>query len=455
MKWVPLNSVCLIAVGILCSGCLPSETAKAPLVISPTSPPTIEEVLAHAFYPYNGRGKRGVDTSTLTGKVMCGYQGWFSAQGDGAGKGWFHWGRGGEFGPEKCTVEMWPDMTECSEAERFPTGFKHSDGSPAQVFSSYRKETVVRHFKWMEDYGIDGAFVQRFVGSISNYPIELNFTQTVLNHCREGANKYGRAYAIMYDLSGQSADVDERLIADWKRLVDRSHITRDKSDKAYLHHNGKPVVAVWGVGFNDNRNYNLEDCERIVEFLKDDPECGGNTVMLGVPSWWRELKRDAVSDSRLHKILLKADIISPWAVGRFGPDGVKRHYEEVIVPDIAWCKEKKKEFLPVVFPGFSWSNLKDGAEFDQIPRQGGKFLWSQFAHAKKAGAKMVYQAMFDEVDEATAIFKCTNHPPVSNKNRFLTYEGMPSDHYLKIIGKASQMIRGEILYTEKMPDLAP
>ncbi|MDP7133074.1 MAG: glycoside hydrolase family 71/99-like protein [Planctomycetota bacterium] len=426
-----------------------------PLVISRHSPPATDKVLAHAFYPYTGRAKRGVDTSTLNGKVMCGYQGWFSTKTDGSGRGWFHWGRGGEFGPGKCTVELWPDMTECGADERFPTGFNDPDGGAAEVFSSYKRETVLRHFKWMHDYGIDGAFVQRFVGSISNRQISLNFTQTVLNHCREGANNYGRAYAVMYDLSGQKGDVDDRLITDWKRLVDRAHITRDKKDKAYLHHNGRPVVAVWGIGFGDNRKYTLDDCERIVDFLKDDPRYGGNTVMLGVPSWWRELKRDAVSDPGLHKILLKADIISPWAVGRFGPAGVKRHWEEVIVPDIAWCKKNKKDYLPVVFPGFSWSNLKEGAKFDHIPRQGGRFLWSQFAQAKKAGAKMVYQAMFDEVDEATAIFKCTNNPPVSDKNRFLTYEGLPSDHYLKLVGKAAEMISGKIPFIEELPKLNP
>ena len=32
-----------------------------------------------------------MDTSTLTGKLMAGYQGWFNAEGDGAGRGWNHW----------------------------------------------------------------------------------------------------------------------------------------------------------------------------------------------------------------------------------------------------------------------------------------------------------------------------------------------------------------------------
>ena len=47
---------------------------------------------------------------------------------------------------------------------------------------------------------------------------------------------------------------------------------------------------------------------------------------------------------------------------------------------------------------------------------------------------MVYQAMFDEVDEGTAIFKCTNDVPVG-ASKFADFEGLPSDFYLKLVGK--------------------
>ena len=71
--------------------------------------------------------------------------------------------------------------------------------------------------------------------------------------------------------------------------------------------------------------------------------------------------------------------------------------------------------------------------------------------AKRAGAEMIYVAMFDEVDEGTAIFKCTNQPPVGDGVSFLTYEGLPSDHYLQLTGEAAKLLREEIPVSEAMP----
>ena len=37
------------------------------------------------------------------------------------------------------------------------------------------------------------------------------------------------------------------------------------------------------------------------------------------------------------------------------------------------------------------------------------------------------------------------------ENRFLTYEGLPSDHYLWLTGQIGRMMRGEIGPWEKLP----
>ena len=411
--------------------------------------PSREDVVAK-MQPYNGDSVSGVDPSGLSGKIMCGYQGWFNAPGDGAERGWTHYQHRGGFKPGQCSIDLWPDVGELDEDEKFATDFRHADGSVAYVFSPHNRETVLRHFRWMKDYEIDGVFVQRFAVE-TRHPKNLNHCNTVLTHCREGANLHGRAYAVMYDLSGLRAGQMQRVKEDWKLLVDRMRIGRDEKDRAYLHHNGKPVVAVWGVGFNDGRKYTLAECDELIGFLKHDKQYGGATVMLGVPTGWRTLDRDSVPDEELHDIILEADIISPWTVGRYdSPKSVVRHAERLWEPDVEWCEQHGKEYLPVVFPGFSWHNMKPDSPLDQIPRLQGRFLWTQYVQAKEAGAVMIYQAMFDEIDEGTAIFKCTNSPPVG-ESRFVTYEGLPSDFYLWLTGMGARLLRGKIEPTDSMP----
>lgn len=392
-----------------------------------------------------------VDRSTLTGKVMCGYQGWFNGEGDGANRGYNHWARGGARpGPGRVTVDLWPDLTELPPAERFPTDFVHADGRRAEVFSSYLRPTVLRHFQWMREHGIDGVFVQRFINSLRR-EASLKHNNTVLEHCREAAKLNGRTYALMYDLSSLPPGEADRLIDDWRKLVRETRLTRDA---AYLRHKGKPLLALWGCGFHadDKPRPSLEDWRKILRFLKEDPGSGGLSIMLGVPSFWRQQVRDTIADPTLHETIRMADVISPWTPGRYRtPEMAARHAVEVWEPDIAWCRERGIDFLPVAFPGFSWHNLKPEAPLDAIPRLQGRFFWSQIAAARRAGAGMLYVAMFDEVDEGTAIFKCTNEPPVGPAVNFLTYEGLPSDHYLFLTGQAGKVMRGKIPATDALP----
>jgi hypothetical protein len=395
------------------------------------------------FGPYNGLVVKGVDAQTLFGKVMCGYQGWFGTPGDGSTEhNWRHWTKHrGPMEDGNAKVDLWPDVSELSANERFSTGFMLPNGQPAEVFSSYEKPTVLRHFQWMQDYGIDGVFVQRFAADLHNQN-SLDHDNTVLANCREGANLHGRTYAVMYDLSGLQAGHVEEVMNDWRELRKQMTIT---ADPAYLHHRGKPVVAVWGIGFNDHRQYTLEECRRLIEFLKNDPEAGGCTVMVGVPAHWRELDNDAVNDPKLLEIIGMADVVSPWTVGRYAnPTGASNYAKKNLKPDLAWCAQHTIDYMPVVFPGFSWYNMY-GEKFNLAPRLHGQFLWSQFLGAKQAGASMVYVAMFDEVDERTAIFKCANDVPIGHESKFLTFDGLPSDYYLKLVGEGAKLIRGGAL----------
>ena len=383
---------------------------------------------------------------TYAGRVMCGYQGWFRAEGDGAERGWVHYGRG-DFDPNNCSVELWPDVSEYPKT--YPTGFKSSDGLAARVFSSWDESTVDLHFKWMQEYGIDGVFMQRFFDVTRTEKSRAN-GRVILGHALKASQKHERAIAVMYDLSGLKLGEDcSSLIQDWKELVDELKLTSQGTNQTYLYHRGKPLVAIWGVGFPD-RPYNIHDIglEKLIEFLKNDPQYGGCSVMLGVPNYFRDLQADTIPDPYLHELMAKADVIMPWMVGRFSASlyGEMNRYGAQVAADQAWCAARKLDYAPCVYPGFSWYNLSKGRDpFDAIPRLKGRFYWGLMTAAIQSGAKMIYVAMFDEIDEGTAIFKCTNQPPANQPPaKFLTCENLPSDQYLWLTGQAGRQLRGEI-----------
>ena len=381
-----------------------------------------------------------VGFKSIRNLVMAGYQGWFNTPEDGAGLGWKHFEKEKEFKPGKCTIDLWPDVSEYEKT--YETAFKLPDETPAKVFSSYDASTTDLHFKWMKQYGIDGVFMQRFVVSIRNQKGKDNYNK-ILNNAVLSAEKYDRAICLMYDLSGMEAGEEDILIRDWKELCKKYKLV-SRNNNHYVYHHGKPLVAVWGIGFNDRRKYGYEQVKKIIDFLKSE----GCSILVGVPTHWRTLTIDAVSDTRLLELVKQADIVHPWLVGRFD-NHTYEPYRKSIEEDIKWCKANGKDYMPVLFPGFSWHNMKKDAPQNMIPRLGGRFFWKQVKGAVDAGAESLYLAMFDEIDEGTAFFKCTNTPPVGESS-FITYEGEAPDHYLWLAGEAAKYLRGE-LRSSRMP----
>ena len=397
---------------------------------------------------------------TYKGLVMCGYQGWFRAEGDASNRGWGHFGRGSKFDPENNTIDIWPDVSEYEKT--YETDFSYPDGSKAKVFSSVDESTTDLHFKWMKEYGIDGVFMQRFYG-VTRGKKHRKFQDKILKNAFKASQKYDRAIAVMYDLSGLQAGKDDcqNVINDWKHLVDDLKVKNFGKKQTYLHHNDKPLVTIWGVGFPD-RSYDIKKIglDKLIDFLKNDPEYGGCSVMLGVPTYFRELDKDCLPDPYLHELIESVDIVLPWMVQRFTPLVHKPmdHIRDHVKADIKWTKERGVDYVPIVYPGFSWRNLslkhKDLARYTAygaIPRLGGRFYWDQMATMIQAGAEMIYVAMFDEIDEGTAIFKVSDTPPNSDKAHFIDNDGMPSDQYLWLTGLGAKMLRKEIPVKLDMP----
>jgi hypothetical protein len=393
------------------------------------------------------------------GLVMCGYQGWFRAESDGSGEGWSHYSNGGSLSTSSLHPDFWPDVSDYEKT--YSTPLTNRDGTSAQVFSSWDESTTDVHFRWMQQYGIDGVFVQRFFNPLRTKRGREK-SRVVLEHALKASQKYGRAIAVMYDLSGlrdQGEDCSA-IIQDWKELVDDLKITSQGTNQTYLFHRGKPLVTIWGLGFPD-RSYDIRKIgmDKVIDFLKNDPTYGGCSVMLGVPTYFRDLNVDTNPDPYLHTLIESADVVMPWTVQRFTPllhqFDVNR-YEEHIKADLAWCAERHVDYAPCVSPGFSWHNMhyrnndNDAVyPLNQIPRQKGRFYWSEISSAVRAKAKMLYVAMFDEMDEGTAIFKCSNNPP--GGVQLCDYEGLPTDHYLWLTGQAGKMLRNEIPFSTRAP----
>jgi len=383
------------------------------------------------------------------GLVMAGYQGWFNCEGDGAERGWTHYNKKGVFEDGSCTIDFWPEMDEYKI--KYKTPFKFADGLPAYVFSSYDESTVDLHFKWMKEYGIDGVFMQRFFSVLTSHQ-RLNHNDKVLASAIKAANKYGIAICLMYDIGSMDDSKYKLVIEDWKHLVDDLQLTNQGKKTTYLFHNNKPLVAFWGISAGTRESGHIPEIFDIIDFFKNDPVYGGCSIHLGIPSRWRTLGSDTKGDPGLHEAIKQADVVHPWLVGRYNEKSYEAYRKEQIVEDVKWCKEMGKSYAPTVFPGFSWYNMKENEKSDKIPRNKGEFYWKQIAGAIESGAEMIYVAMFDEIDEGTAIMKCAHNVPVG-KSVFVPIEkDVPSDHYLWLTGMAGKMLRGEIPFSAKMPE---
>lgn len=387
-----------------------------------------------------------VDASSLRGKVLCGYQGWFRCPGDDAKEGWVHWSRDSKrIAPASLTFDMWPDMAEYPR--RYPApGFTHADGRPAELFSSVDAETVALHFRWMRQYGIDGVWLQHFLVDLPAGPIAGRFASRakVLSHVRRAAEETGRVWALTFDIAGMPRDrIFDTLTREWKRLVDEG-VTRDPR---YVHQGGLPVVEVFGFYRNTpSLAMTPELANRLIDFFKADGPY--RAYLVGSGDWnWRKNP-----DPAWQAVLRRLDAYAPWNVGNTMKDasGDRRATTSYWADDKREFERDGRLWLPVVYPGFTWNNLqRKPAGATTVPRRGGRFLWEQFAELKRLGVDSAFVAMFDEVDEGTAVFKVTNDPP--SPGNFVGTEGMPSDWYLRLVGEGSKLLRGERPASAELP----
>lgn len=390
-----------------------------------------------------------VDPTTLNGKVLFGYQGWFDCPTDGIeGSTWRSWFRGDKPGPANLTVDLYPDLREFDPADLCPVPGFTIGSKAAYLFSAKNPHIVQRHFEWMRQYELDGVLVQRFVNEIPRMRASHDI---VLRNIMAAAASTGRVFAIEYDVSGaKEATLLQTLQEDWAYLVRELKVT---AHPQYLHHNRLPIVSVWGIGLSDSDNHPPADpaaAERLISWFQNGPDPDLHvTYMGGVPSRWRTLTADAAKQPAWADAYRQMDVIQPWTVGRYRDlPGVAQWNSKMLKPDLKAVARNGHQqlYMPVVFPGFSWANLTGGKP-NFAPRLKGDFLWRQAYNAFKAGAPALKMAMFDEVNEGTAMFKLAPHrSDAPDQGFWLTLDAdgkdLPSDYYLQLAAKITRLFHG-------------
>lgn len=412
--------------------------------------------MAVLIFSAAARAADKVDTTTLEGKVLFGYQGWFNCAGDGAPENnWRSWARGTP-AEGNLTIDMYPDLSEFDRKDLCEVSGMTIGGKPAYLYSAWNPRIVQRHFQWMKEYGLDGVLVQRFV---TNIPRRRASGDVVLKNILAAARETGRTFAIEYDVTGSNLETFVNVMKDdWKYLVEELKVT---SHPSYLRHKGKPVLSIWGPGLHENRHVPHDPAvlKDMVEWFRSKaPAALQVTYMGGTPSRWRTLTNDARPEPGWAEAYKMMDVVQPWVVGRYrNEEGVDKWKDEMLTPDVALAGKNRQLYMPVIFPGFSWYNLKRESRQNAIPRNRGEFLWRQAYNAKTAGATVLKIAMFDEVNEGTAMFKiAARRQDAPEQGYWLTLDAdgatLPSDWYLRLAGEITRMFHGEIQPDPKVPE---
>jgi len=383
-------------------------------------------------------------------QVTLGYQGWFAAKGDGVSNTWKHWSPYKTIPSVKnVTFELYPDISEYHPSDLFATKLgKLGNGKPAKLFSSAREGVVKLHFQWMADYGLDGVALQRFSSEFESKNA-LKHNNKVAQLVKKYAQEYCRTFYIMYDLSGSSVrDIVQKIKNDWSHTLDKRLKITDS--RQYARYNDKPVIGLWGLGFNtDAHKFSQKQALDLIKWFHSK----GFYVVGGVPYNWRLEKLD--SRKNWLEVYKQYDMLLPWSVGRYRENQeMLHHYRSIWQQDLAYSQQNNLHMKRVIFPGFAWSNWKQGKR-NEIPRKQGDFLWKQAYLTKQLGLG-AYIAMFDEYDEGTAIAKAARDRSMLPRQQYflsLSDDGhkMSSDFYLRLSDKITQMIHGRQAFNLSVP----
>ena len=226
-----------------------------------------------------------IDKSTLAGKLIMGYQGWFACPDDGAGFGWGHWGicqsrceNSGYAAGRNGTARSGP-LRNATQACRRST---NSGVRQPQCYDG-RTALYLDAAVWTGW----GLALQRFAVELSS-PLILRNRDRVLNNVRRAAEDHGRVFLVMYDLSGLLPAEVQLVAQDWRRLL-RNRALPVVPRPCTI--GGVPCLE-FGVSASPRQPLAVHDIEILLDALaRASAEFGGVTILGGVPPEWRSLDK--------------------------------------------------------------------------------------------------------------------------------------------------------------------
>ncbi len=363
----------------------------------------------------------------VVGKITVGYQGWFACPGDSAPiDAWWHWSENESNppAPDNMGLKSWPEVSMYTTT--FETDFTNlGNGKPAALFSSYTDQTVNIHFKWIHNDGIDCAALQRFNPTGGEGPTRDSMAAKVN---RAAIANWVKFY-IMYDVSGW-INMCTQIKTDWTNKM-----SAYTSSPAYAYENGKPVVCIWGFGFDDgNHPWVADTCINVISWFKAQ----GCYVIGGVPTYWRTSTNDSYAD--FTSVYDSFNMISPWMIGRIGDiTDENLFYTNITQADQAYCNAKGIAYQPCILPGDMQAGQRDN----------GNFMWTQFYNEIKDGCQGIYISMFDEYNENNEILNTADsYLSRPSDYKFLTTSSggtyISPDYYMRLTGAGGKMLKGLI-----------
>jgi len=239
------------------------------------------------------------------------------------------------------TFDLFPEMSEYPLYTSLDNGTELVYKSSLEQVALYDSLAAVdTHFRWMAEYGINGVVLQRFVNELSPQGESYTRRNEILLACMEAAEKYERVFMVEYDTSGAPEDSwDATVLADWGFLVNELKVA---SSPMYQHHDGKPVLLLFGIGFSEHPG-TPESALSLVASLRSDWGC----YYVGhVPTYWRT--GDGDGQPGYDQVYAAMDVLSPWLVGRFEDEaGFQRMFNDVFLSDVELTQQRGQGYAPV------------------------------------------------------------------------------------------------------------